>query len=365
MTRQEILQALGRYADRLAEGRQTFPELSAETNSGNCLVAAFLNLYKATGNEKYLTFSRNILESSVPGDYTQAPSLTSFGAGKNLLTLYDLTGMPRYRDAVEVFRRHMDRLPRTREGVFRRASGVIQLEDTYAVHPFYMAYETRFNGMKGCLDSYRQFMNIKKYMQDPVTGLYDHGRDETLRMPWANRETGCSPYVVMSSMGWFLAAMADVLEGMDEQLYYEYRGIMAMLKDAADALLPFQEPESGLFRRIIGQPDMPGNDPETSGTFLFAYSVLKGVRLGYLPKRFIACGEKAFYGSCCRCLSPDNGGQVRFSGVSPEFDLSSVGSSRDLLPCYLGQLPLQNNLSGLGPMMLAYAEMLTPRKAVW
>ena len=31
-------------------------------------------------------------------------------------------------------------------------------------------------------------------------------------------------------MGWFLVAMVDVLERMDEQLYNEYRGIMAMLK---------------------------------------------------------------------------------------------------------------------------------------
>lgn len=359
MTRQEIWQALEQYADILAEGSETFPELSAETNSGNCLTAAFLNLYKATGKEKYLNFSRNILDSSITGDYAQNCSMGSFGTGKNLLTLYDLTGLPRYRDAAEVFRRHLDRLPRTREGVFRRDSGTMQLEDTYAVHPFYITYETRFNGMKGCLDSYRQFMNIKKYMRDPVTGLYDHSRDETLCMPWENREAGGSSYAVMSAMGWFLAAMADVLEGMDEQLYYEYRGIMAMLKDAADALLPFQELESGMFRQIIGQTDLPGNDPEPAGTFLFAYSVLKGVRLGVLPKRFIPCGEKAFYGSC-RCA-----GQVLFSGGSPEFDLNNVRSVRDPLRSYLSRPPLQNKLSGLGPMMLAYAELLTPRKAAW
>ena len=34
---------------------------------------------------------------------------------------------------------------------------------------------------------------------------------------------------------------------------------------------------------------------ETSGTAQFAYAVLKGVRLGYLPKRMAAWAEKAFY----------------------------------------------------------------------
>ena len=33
---------------------------------------------------------------------------------------------------------------------------------------------------------------------------------------------------------------------------------------------------------------MEGNYLETSGTALFAYAVLKGVRLGYLPKRMAA-----------------------------------------------------------------------------
>ncbi len=30
-----------------------------------------------------------------------------------------------------------------------------------------MEYETRCNGMHGCIDSYKQFMNIQKHMKDP------------------------------------------------------------------------------------------------------------------------------------------------------------------------------------------------------
>ncbi len=44
-------------------------------------------------------------------------------------------------------------------------------------------------------------------------------------------------------MGWFLVAMVDVLERMDEMLYYEYRAIMSMLKDAVDAMIAFQDAE--------------------------------------------------------------------------------------------------------------------------
>ena len=72
---------------------------------------------------------------------------------------------------------------------------------------------------------------------------------------------------------------------------------MAMLKDAVDAMIAFQDAESGMFWQVVDKAGVEGNYLETSGSALFAYAALKGVRLGYLPKRYTACGEKAFYGT--------------------------------------------------------------------
>ena len=137
--------------------------------------------------------------------------------------------------------------------------------------------------MHGCIDSYKQFMNIQKHMKDAKTGLYYHGYDESREMYWANPETGCSANFWLRAMGWFLVAMVDTLERMDNQLYYEYRAIMAMLKDAVDAMIAFQDAESGMFWQVVDKAGVEGNYLETSGSALFAYAVLKGVRLGYLP----------------------------------------------------------------------------------
>ncbi len=41
-------------------------------------------------------------------------------------------------------------------------------------------------------------------------------------------------------MGWFMVAMVDVLERMDEQLYNEYRGIMAMFKQTIEDVHKFR-----------------------------------------------------------------------------------------------------------------------------
>ena len=46
------------------------------------------------------------------------------------------------------------------------------------------------------------------------------------------------------------------------------------------------EDASGMFYQVVDKKDDERNYLETSGTALIAYGLLKGVRLGYLPKRF-------------------------------------------------------------------------------
>ena len=63
---------------------------------------------------------------------------------------------------------------RTKEGNFWHKDiypWQVWLDGTYMAQPFYMEYETRCNGMHGCIDSYKQFMNIQKHMKDPKTCL--------------------------------------------------------------------------------------------------------------------------------------------------------------------------------------------------
>ena len=43
--------------------------------------------------------------------------------------------------------------------------------------------------------------------------------------------------------------------------------------------------------------------------------MLKGVRLGYLPKRMAAWAEKAFYGTCDRYLSKNPDGSLQLDGI--------------------------------------------------
>mgnify|MGYP003521609104 CR=1 FL=1 len=378
MTHEEIMKTLGDYVDYLIAGSSAEAPMwniekvrSGKPNKWNsidgCMITACLSLYKTTGDEKYLNFSLNFIDYFVKDGgviHTYDPkeyNLDNVNQGKNLFTLYDLTGEQRYRDAIDTIRSQLNTQPRTREGNFWHKDiypWQVWLDGTYMAQPFYMEYETRYNNMMGCQDSYRQFMNIQKHMKDPKTGLYYHGYDESRQMYWANPETGCSPNFWLRAMGWFLVAMVDVLERMDEQMYYEYRAIMAMLKDAVEAMIRFQDDQTGMFWQVIDKAGVPGNYLETSGSALFAYAVLKAVRLGYLPKRFAAYGEKAFFGTCDRYLGVSAEGKLQLSGICLVAGLGGASHRDGSLEYYFSEPVVENDAKGVGPLLLAYTEML-------
>ena len=191
MTHEEILTTLGHYVDYLIAGSTAEAPLwniekvrSGKPNKWNyidgCMITACLSLYKTTGDEKFLDFSKKFLDYFVkdngvietydPAEY----NLDNVNQGKNLFTLYDLTGNQRYRDAIETIRGQLESQPRTKEGNFWHKKiypNQVWLDGTYMAQPFYMEYETRCNGMHGCIDSYKQFMNIQKHMKDAKTGI--------------------------------------------------------------------------------------------------------------------------------------------------------------------------------------------------
>ena len=327
-------------------------------------------LYDIYGDEKYLSFSRDFIDFFVQEDgsiKTYDPkeyNLDNVNQGKNLFTLYDIFGDEKYRRAIDTIRSQLLTQPRTKEGNFWHKDiypWQVWLDGTYMAQPFYMDYETRYNKMQGCIDSYKQFMNIKKHMRDEKTGLYYHGYDESRQMYWADPVTGCSPNFWLRAMGWFMVAMVDTLERMDEQLYNEYRGIMAMLKQTIEDVHKFQDEETGMFWQVMDHPGVEGNYLETSGTALFAYAVLKGVRLGYLPKRMAAWAEKAFYGTCDQYLSQNPDGSLQLGGICLVAGLGGKDHRDGSLAYYFSEPVVCNDAKGVGPLVLAYTEMIAKK----
>ena len=379
MTHEEILSMLGDYVDYLIANSSAEAPMwniekvrSGKPNKWNyidgCMITACLSLYKTTGDEKFLDFSKKFLDYFVkdngvietydPAEYI----LDNVNQGKNLFTLYDLTGDQRYRDAIETIRGQLETQPRTKEGNFWHKKiypNQVWLDGMYMGQPFYMEYETKFDDKKHYDDIFHQFANVVKYMRDPKTGLYYHGYDASKKAFWCNKETGLSQNFWLRALGWYSMALLDTLSKCEpgEEYKAEYDNLKKVFVDLIDSMLKFQD-ESGMWYQL---PALGGQEPnylETSGSAIMAYSLLKGVRLGFLPESYRAYGLKAFQGICDRYLKEKDGhlslgGICLVAGLGPEDNRRRDGS----FEYYMSEPIVEDDAKGVGPLLLAYTEM--------
>ena len=332
-----------------------------------CMITGILERYEITGEARFLDFADRFLSGFVEEDgriRTYDPeeySLDNVNPAKNLFPLYDLTGKEKYRKAIELVRSQLSTMPRTPEGNFWHKliyPNQVWLDGIYMALPFYMEYEKRFDAQKDCEDICRQIANVEIRMRDPKTGLYYHGYDASRKMYWADPDTGCSPNFWLRAEGWFILGLVDVLEIMkDLPMGAESVHLQHMLLDLAKALSKYQDP-SGLWYQLIALPELAGNYLETSGTALISAALLKAVRLGFLPESFRAVGEKAFYGIVDHRLTKNADGTPCVTGICLVGGLGGEQHRDGSAAYYLSEPVVQNDAKGVGPLLLAYTEML-------
>ena len=332
-----------------------------------CMITGILELYEITGETRFFDFADRFLSGFVEEDgrirtYDPAEySLDNVNPAKNLFTLYDLTGKEKYRKALELVRSQLSTMPRTPEGNFWHKliyPNQVWLDGIYMALPFYMEYEKRFDAQKDCEDICRQIANVEIRMRDPKTGLYYHGYDASRKMYWADPDTGCSPNFWLRAEGWFILGLVDVLEIMkDLPMRAESVHLQHMLLDLAKALSKYQDP-SGLWYQLIALPELEGNYLETSGTALISAALLKAVRLGFLPESFRAVGEKAFYSIVDHRLTKNADGTPCVTGICLVAGLGGEQHRDGSVAYYLSEPVVQNDAKGVGPLLLAYTEML-------
>ena len=112
-----------------------------------------------------------------------------------------------------------------------------------------------------------------------------------------------------------------------------------------------------MFWQVADKPGVPGNYLETSGSALFAYAMLKGVRLGVLPARYAQFGKKAFYGTCDNRLGVDPDGHLQLSGICLVAGLGGEAHRDGSLAYYFSEPVVENDAKGVG-LLLAYTELL-------
>ena len=331
-----------------------------------CMIKAIIELFLITRNHRYLDFADAFtgrfvredgsIESYDPKEY----NLDHVNAGKTLFDLYKLTGKEKYRRAMDTVYSQLKEQPRTSTGNFSHKKiypHQIWLDGLYMAQPFYMQYEAEYNGCKNCEDSYQQFLQVYGRMRDPLNGLYYHAYDDSRQMFWCDKVTGLSENFWLRAMGWYAMALIDTMEVMPESMACQKARLNAIYKELIDAMLPYQDQATGMWYQVVNRGGIAPNYLEESGSAIFAYAIMKSVRLHYLPEEYFKYGQKAFDGICSTYLS-EKDGSLQLGGICLVAGLGNTDMREGTFEYYMREPVVENEAKGIAPLILAYIETM-------
>lgn len=343
--------------------------LSGAKNKWNyidgCMIKAVLEMHTITGNADYLSFADAFIDYYVADDgqirtYSETEyNIDNINEGKVLFDLFELTGKEKYRKAIDTIYGQVKHQPRTSEGNFWHKKiypNQVWLDGLYMAQPFYMAYESKYNNFEGYKDIFNQFQMVEARMKDATSGLYYHAYDASKEMFWCDETTGLSKNFWGRAMGWYVMAIIDVVEAMDEQMFYEYKYLKDLFRQVVDALLKVQSP-SGMWYQLLDQSHVEGNYLETSASAIIAYAILKGVRLEALPDAYLDHGLKCFYDICDRYLE-EKEGRLSLGGICLVAGLGGKEMRDGTVDYYLSEPVVEDEAKGVAPFLLCYTEVV-------
>ena len=279
--------------------------------------------------------------------------------------------------AMKTLMKQLDKQPRTKEGVYWHK----------AIYAYQVWLDGIFMGLPyRCLtarmllkpkkaqriydDAVNQISKTYERTLDPKTGLNRHAWDETREMFWADKETVLSQHGWGRAQGWYTMALIERLDAMPED--YERRGeVIELLRKDLDAVIKWQDKETGLWYQVMDQPGRKGNYLESTCSSMFAYVLMKATNKGYLGDKYFLAGKKAYQGilknfirvnadktisltNCCAVagLGPGMSEAVKKAAPNVKENKRRDGS----YDYYLSEPVRDNDAKGVGPFIWASLE---------
>lgn len=331
-----------------------------------CVLKGALDLYSATDDEKYKTFVLKYLDEfiekdgKIKGYHMENHHLDDVNSGKVLFDVYKMTGDEKYKKAIETIFNQVKTQPRTNEGNFWHKDiypHQVWLDGLYMVMPFYIKYIKNFGDLKDLSDIVNQFANVRRLMYDNEKKLYYHGYDESRKEAWSDKKTGVSQNFWGRAEGWFVMALVDMLEEMDERMESEKDALLKIFNEAIDGLIIYQDEKTGMWYQVLDKGGEKGNYQETSATLMISYSILKGVRLNLLPQKYKEHGVKAFEGTVNKYLVEDEG-KLALGGICSVAGLGNNPYRDGSYDYYISEKVVCDDPKGVGALMMAYSEII-------
>ncbi len=328
------------------------------------VLRGFEELWRRTGDDRYFDYIKKTVDlvvnsgGSIDGYSLSSYNIDQINEGRMLLFLYKETGEEKYRKAAALLRSQLATHPRTSEGGFwhkQRYPHQMWLDGLYMGSPFYAEYGKLFNEPEDFDDVVKQLTLMEKHARDPITGLLYHGWDESRTQEWADSLTGCSPSFWGRAIGWYAMAVVDVLDFLPEE-HAGRDSVIAILQRLTEAVSNFQDDSTGVWWQVVDQGGREGNYLESSVSCMLTYSIVKGIRLGYVDESYWHVVEKAYYGILQEFITENIDGTINLDQTCIT---AGLGYGRDGTYEYYvyGTGIRSNDGKGLGPFITASLEM--------
>ena len=374
--RMKMYENIEKYIDKLMTSAPDMPLWNIESIKqgkkpawnyiDGCMTTSLLEMYKTTGEKKYLDFVISFVsyyvheDGSILGYEPTKYSTDDVCESRILFDLYHITGKEKYLKAIDLTFSQVKNHPRTKEGNFIHKAiyhDQIWLDGLFMMQPFYTRYQSEF-GKKDYSDIVKQFSNVRALMYDEKAGLYYHGYDSSRTLFWADKNTGLSKNFWLRSIGWFLVGLADVYSYIEEDYVEDRIVIKDIFAQAVEGIMRYQDEKTKMFYQVPNFPGRDGNYIETSGSVMVSYALLKGARLGMLSSDYAQKGAEIFNGIVENKMSAENGDLnlkdiCLVAGLGPENNTRRDGSYE----YYISEPIVENDAKGVGPFIMAYTEM--------
>lgn len=329
------------------------------------VVKSMLEEWKHTGDTAYYNYARIYADSLIDADgKIKTMKYLSFNidnvnAGKILFDFYAQTHDNRYKIAMDTLRKQMTEQPRTTEGGFwhkLRYPHQMWLDGIFMASPYLVQYGEVFGDSLVYPDVVNQITLIARKTYDPETGLYYHGWDESREQAWADDETGCSPNFWSRSIGWYAAALVDVLDYMPETVAGRDT-ILTLVKNLAPVLVKYQDGKSGVWYQVTDQGNRKSNYLESSASALFVYFLSKAINKGYIGEEYKPAVEKAFDGMIKEFIKQEEDGTYTITNCCAVAGLGGDKVYRDgSFEYYVSEPVIENDPKSVGSFILAAIE---------
>ena len=372
------------YSQRMAQSQMARNGAQTQWDYPTGLfVESVLKVYDQYGGDAYYNYALNFAKATVNTsgkigtkykftDYT----LDNINPGMFLMDVYKKDGSSQYKIALDTLRKQLLKQPRTHDGGFWHKNSYpdqMWLDGLYMASRFYALYDVKFNSGNQLDDVVKQFSLIHSKTYDAAYQLNYHAWSATptdANSFWAKQADpfkGCSPEFWARGLGWYAAALVDVLEVLPAN-YAKRQDLIDILNQVAAGIKRWQDPATGCWYQLLKYDKTlvsngTHNYIEASASSMFTYAILKAVRLGLISKTdYLSTGTKAYQGLITNFISEDASGNLSINricnsaGLGPSSNLSRNGTIDYYLNGSDAGKIVSNDLKGVGPFIMASIE---------